>query len=117
MKIQLLNISNAGELDKECVKLKVLEDCDLADFIVGISLTSRTATNTLGGAFRFTSRKVVKGDYVWVCTKKAGDYHGRNRYKTTTYVFHFGMEAPLWSDRRKQAILFEVAGSETVAAS
>jgi hypothetical protein len=71
MKLKIKKIYSKGNHRKECVVLKVLEDCEMGRHLiskVGFSDASQEPVRCKQ-AYWFPNQKVKKGDFVWLYTR------------------------------------------------
>lgn len=97
--------------DKECILLKVEEDCNLWPFIIFDATYDENgnSSNLLRHSFIFPSQNVKKGDYVIVYTSKGESQHYKNRVGTTTWEYYWGLDVNVWNDKGDEALLIKVS--------
>lgn len=108
MSLELVNIHEKGKQGSEYVELKALEACNLKYYIVtDTTYTSETSiSNKLRHMYWFTSKDVAKGDYIFLRTGKGTNTSHANKAGTTTHVFYWGLDKPVWNNTGDGGILF-----------
>lgn len=100
MSLEVRNILNANEWDKERVVLKVESDLDIGDWVLLAANRYSTGGPASGAAlaYWFPDKRLKAGDLVVVYTKG-----GRNSEKAlatgnTSHFFYWGKTEPCWND-------------------
>jgi len=110
MKLLLGQVHSQGSASHEVLTLGVIEDCNLARFIVGsFVVTRKKVGRRLAGSIWLPNWQVVGGDTVHVHTG-----NGRNRRESREggrRVHHIYMKRlqPIWGSKRRRAVLLEIA--------
>jgi hypothetical protein len=114
MKLIIRKIYSKGNYRKECVVLKVLEDCDMGCHIVskaGFSDASKEAVRCKQ-AYWFPDQKVKKGDFVWLYTRAAKAGEGgswSSGPNSTTYTFFWDLTREVWDKEWEYIVIAEAA--------
>lgn len=111
MKLKIDKINNKGDFDKEYVTLKVLEDCDVGNYLLADSTynDSDTVSNKLRHTFWIPDKEVLKGDIIKIFTGSGKKSSISNNDKSTTHIFYWGLKTAVWNDDGDAAILLEIA--------
>ena len=109
MKIQIVSIHNAGELDQEYVSLEAKEKCKAFSYL--LARTTSMKENELSSRLLKTywiPIQVRKADSIEIHTKSGTDSERTNADKTTTHILHWGLDHTLW-DPDERALLLEIS--------
>lgn len=112
MNIEVVDIKNRGERNKERLVLKALSDLDIGYYIV--FQTTKTGENTFSGnperVFWFPDKEVEEGDLIVLYSKKGKNSSRQNKSGNTTHFFYWGQEPPIYKDEKKMAVVIEAKG-------
>jgi hypothetical protein len=112
-KLAVHAIASKGDLDKECVWLKVTDDIPNLSFYMLSDTTyndNDTISNELRHMYWFRKMAVKKGDWVQLMTKAGKNTSAANDQKTTTHMFFWGLGRTVWNKDGDCAVLFELNG-------
>lgn len=115
MKLSILKIKGDGDADKEYVPFKILEDCNLKDFVVVDTTFSDggEVSNRNRHFFGFPSCEVEKGDYVRLHTG-TGEYDTEDiADNKKRHHFYWNLDRAVWNDEGDSATLFQIASFRT----
>lgn len=118
MALEIVQIHEAGKEDSEYISLRAVTDCDLKySLICDTTYTSETTiSNKLRHMYWFAPKAIKKGDYVFLYTGDGTNTSFTNKANTTTYVFYWGLDEPIWNDTGDCGVLFDVTGWSTARA-
>ena len=110
MKIKILGIKDAGNLEGERIILIAEEDVDLGDYMTCyVKETSKTTISTdIQSPFWFTNAKVKKGDRVVVYTREGERGRKVGNNGSTLYFYYRNHKEPLCRDATIGGIVLEV---------
>lgn len=111
MKIQIHSIAEKGNLEKEIIWLKVLEDvADLSYYLVCDTTYTddNHISNELRHVFWFPKQSVEKGDWIALHTKNGKKSSSSNNSGTTTHRFYWNLGRTVWNKDGDCAVLFKV---------
>jgi hypothetical protein len=123
-KLRLVKVHARGDQAKEFVELKVLEDCNLADYLVldttynaEKNTITKNPSNKLRHVHWFARKDVKKGDaiYLRTCAGTASTQTQPN--DTTIYTLYWGLKEPIWNDEGDKAVLIQITRFETLTTS
>ncbi len=115
MKLKIKKIYSKGDYRKECVVLKVLEDCEMGRHFVskaGFSEDGHNEAVRCKQAYWFPDQQVRKGDFVWLYTRVAETCEQaswNSGPKSTTYTFFWGLDMEVWDKEWEYIIIAEAA--------
>lgn len=111
MKLNIAYIRNAGDIDKERVVLKVVEDCDIGNYFTFLSHYThegKISANVIS-PFWFMDTDVKTGDTIVIYTKHGNRSSKQNNDGTRSYFFYRNSAEPLCLDTKICAVLLEVS--------
>jgi len=115
MNIEIVNIIDRGEANKERLWLKVLSSTNLSYFIVFD--TTYTSDNSISNlqrhAYWFNPKEVRGGDYVVLYTKPGKNSEEKNDDGSTTHFLYWGLDKTIWNKQGDCAVLFELKTWQT----
>lgn len=119
MKLNILYAKDKGDITKERLVLKVLEDANTSGYVVvDATYDSDGDLSNLGKhAYKFPSKDVKKGDYVILFTKAAGSaakVEEENQSSTTNHNFYWGRKATVWNKDGDYCTLLYIVDSKKV---
>ncbi len=115
MKLEIMKIYGKGNYRRECVVLKVLEDCQMGRHWIskaGLSDDERKDAVRCKQAYWFPDQKVKKGDFVWLYTRgaEAGEQDSwQSGPHSTTYTFFWGLSREVWAKEWDFIVITEAA--------
>ena len=100
MKLKILSIQEAGRASQECVRLKVIGDCNLGHYMLADTTYTgeRAISNKLRHIHWFADEKASEGDFIWLYTGKGKNTKRGNNSNTTTHVRYWGLESAVWNN-------------------
>lgn len=111
MELKLLSVTAQGDASKEYLTLRVLEDCNLKNYMIFDStFSSNGATsNKHRHVFVFPSWDVKKGDYIFLRTRPGS--HGKLTTSNSfpAHGFHWGLNSPVWNETGDTAHLIKIS--------
>ena len=110
MKIAIRSVKGHGNSLEEAVRLAVLQDCNLHDYLLADTTYSDGGriSNKDRHTYWFPNREVKKNDYVVLHTG-SGTYTSKpNTRNGTTHHLYWGLQVAVWNDTGDEAILFEI---------
>lgn len=112
MKIKIINAKDVGNIKKERVVLKATSRVDVGGFVLceATSLPDGQVSNKVRHPFWFPDKVVNANDFVILYTKGGNDSDVQNKSGTTTHIFFWGQDEPVWSKDNSAIALFEIAG-------
>lgn len=117
MDLEVVQISDQGEYDKEYVVLKANEDCNLGDYILADSTYSAAGqpSNKARHVFFFPLMDVKKGEYISVWTKPGKNVKAETAQGDPIHRFFWGLKESIWNDTGDCAYLMKAPRSERKA--
>ncbi|HHG9580228.1 TPA: hypothetical protein ACPY17_004825 [Citrobacter freundii] len=111
MKVKILSVHNHGDEKEEYVMLKVLEDCDIGDYMIADSTYTGDGriSNKIRHTYWFPDKKVAKGDLVSLWTKKGTNLERKTDSGTLVHRFYWGLNQPVWNDDGDCAVLYLIS--------
>lgn len=111
MKVALKNIYGSGELERERIVLKALDDCDIGTYAILAARRGSTSQTVEGGpiahCFWWPDKKVKEDDLIVLYTKKGTPSVKENVSGTTSHFFYWDLLEPVWKQDRV-AVLVEI---------
>ncbi len=108
MEIEIIKI----DLEAEIIKIKVLQSCNLNNFIVADRTFSNNAeSNKLRNTYWFESLNVKKGDFIWLYVECGKNSKRGNDTKTTTYLLYWNLDRPILNNSGDSVTLIQIAKS------
>jgi hypothetical protein len=111
MKIEIHSIADKGNLEKEIIWLKVLDDVEDLEYYM-VSDTTYTDTNHISNEHRhiywFPKKSVKKGDWIALRTKNGKQSSASNKSGTITHTFYWNLGRTIWNKDGDSAILFNI---------
>lgn len=111
MSLKIIDVKDAGVLEKERVRIKVTADCNLNDYMV-MDCTYDDAgqsSNKHRHVYFFPEKAVKKDEYVILYTCEGEDKTGAwsKQDKTATHRFYWGLETTVWNGNGDEALILE----------
>jgi len=110
MKVKVISVHNHGNQNEEYVLLRVLEDCNIGDYMLADSTYTSTdrVSNKVRHTYWFPDKDVLKGELVSLRTKKGTNIETKSEKGTVIHRFYWGLNESVWNDDGDCAILFLV---------
>lgn len=110
---QLSGLLGKGDINKERVIIRIMEDTDTDYLLMVRSRKSKTKDDTiLGGniseAYWFPPKEVKKGDLVILYTKNGDRSEKKSESGQMSYFFYWGRTSPLWDDSNHIPTLIDI---------
>lgn len=100
MELKLVSVTSQGDPAKEYLTLRVLEGCNLKNYMVLDSTfnSDGTTSNKHRHVFVFPDWEVEKNDYIFLRTRpgKHGKFTTSNGFPA--HGFHWGLSSPVWNE-------------------
>lgn len=100
MKVKIVGVYSPGDIEKERVHLKIVEDkVNIGRYaVMDHTFNAEGELIDIGRhVFRFKSQDIKKADHIILYTK-VGKYHTKIREdKTTAHFIYWGRKAPVWN--------------------
>jgi len=107
MKMKITGIEDTGNLEKERIVLKVLDDVDVGRYAIFKSkkIGDKKVSNKVSLTFWFQDQPVKKDDLVVVYTK-AGTYKSTvNPSGNTSHFFYWDLSSAIWNNEDAVVLL------------
>lgn len=107
-KFKLVEVRDAGKLDKERVFFKVNEDVDLGDYVLTDTTYAAdgTQSNKLRHVYEFPTKLVEKGSFVSLYTKAGTAQLGTlDDEITPLHRMYWGLKETIWNKTGDKAFL------------
>lgn len=113
MIIEIDSIKNSGNLEKERVIFKVIENGDLGKYMVAQSITinDTSFSSKLQNLYWFPDKELKAGDLVVLYTKQGEKGNSVNEDGSTTYFYYWGLTSTLSSIEKSCVVLLETSWS------
>lgn len=100
MKMQILKVKDAGDIENERVILKINADCNIGWYLLFDNTyeSDGSPSNLWRHMFIFPDKEVKKGDFVWLYTKEGKNRDRSNESKTTTHELYWGLGNTIWNN-------------------
>lgn len=110
MKIQIISVHNHGDVTKEYVLLRVLEDCDVGRYILADSTytSDGKVSNKVRHTYWFPDKQVKKGELLSVQTRSGQNSSSQNNSGVPIHHFYWNLKSAVWNDEGDCAILLNV---------
>lgn len=110
MSLEILGVKNAGETNKEYLRLKVLKDCNLRNFaIADLTFDSKgKESNVYRHFFRFPPELVKEGDIIWLYTKAGNNDRVLSTTKVPIHRIFIGSDSTIWNQDGDKVELLQV---------
>ena len=103
-----LAIAAAGNLEQERIVLTAKREANIANFALFCCLISgddEVSTGNIPKVFWFEDRKVKSGDLIVLYTKAGKTSEKKNKNKSTSTFYYWGLETPLWTQGRRPVLV------------
>jgi predicted Mrr-cat superfamily restriction endonuclease len=101
MNLELRGIENIGDLDRERVVMRAIQNVDIGDYAVlrCNPAENGVASGNVPGAFWFLDKTINKGDLV-VLYSKSGVSSAKTGLHRVTYFYYWGKSQSQWTDHK-----------------
>lgn len=111
MELKIVEINGKGNKDSEYVKLEVLNDCRLSNYVL-FDTTFRTSdkvSNKQRHVYLFPYKDAKKGDTIYLYTRKGNDESTTYEYISNTHKLYWNLNQAVWNNTGDKAILIKIA--------
>lgn len=110
MALKIVEIHGKGDKDSEYVKIEVIDDCYLANYVLFDTTyrTSNKVSNKQRHVYLLPYKDVKKGDVIYLYTKTGKDEGTDYTYSSNTYKLFWGLNQAVWNDSGDKAILIRI---------
>ena len=110
MKLSIELVKEHGNLDKERIILKALENIDIGNYMIADTtyIDEDQVSNKLRHTFWLPDVKVNKGDLIVVYTKVGNESIKKNKSGNKTYFFYWELGRSIWNKDKDAAAIFLV---------
>lgn len=115
--LKIVKVNNSGELTSEYVFLKVVEECNIGDYLLTDSTygSDDAPSNKLRHVFFFPAKVVKEGEYV-VLRTKSGSYNlGETTAGAPQHNLYWGLKETVWNVDGDKAFLFKAPRAQRSA--
>lgn len=114
MNIKIVLLTEPGIPDKERLVLRVASNDNIGRYIVFDSheISPGSISSRPKNVYWFPDKNVSAGDYIVLYTKVGVNSELKNSAGTTTHVFYWGKNTPLWLSTGDGAILIKAESWE-----
>ena len=111
MSLQISSFADIGQLDKERLVIKVLEDIDIGEYAVFYSRVSSEGTPTSGAkrAYWFPDGAAKSGDLVVLYTKRGTASTKNLTGGRVARFYYWGYDNALWGSDNAAAVVLGIA--------
>ena len=109
MKVQIQSFADAGIAEKERVVISATGDHDIGKYLLFFSKKGAESNATSGRKtmYWFPDKPIKAGDLVVLYSKKGRRSEKKLDNGSTVHFFYWGLEAPIWGDDSKVAVLMQ----------
>jgi hypothetical protein len=111
IKVTIKSINSVGDLERERIVLKALDDCDVGLYAIFATKRGASTKTVQAGkipyCFWLPDKAVKKNDLIIVYTKKGKASVKQNPSGATSHFLYWGEDHPIWANERT-AVLCEV---------
>ena len=110
MKFKINGIEDAGNLEKERIVLKVLEDEDVGRYAIfkTTKVGDTLVSSRVSLAFWFQDQEVKKDDLVVIYTKAGAYKSTKNTKGNTSHFFYWDKDASVWGGDDDAIVLLNI---------
>ena len=111
MNIEIDNIKDSGNFDKERTLFKVTQVCNLGKYLIAKSqeLTDDSFSSKLQDIYWFPDQDLKIGDLVVLYTKTGVNGNIKNDDCSNTYFYYWGLNSPLSDINKSCVVLLEAS--------
>ncbi|WP_147443410.1 hypothetical protein [Corallococcus sp. AB011P] len=98
--LEILGVSDAGDLSRERVILKANRDCDLANYLLldNTYLGDGSVSELNRHVYWFPTYPVKAGSYILLYSKEGDNRSMVDRVGDTLHVFYWGLKKTVWNE-------------------
>ena len=110
MKLLIKFVKNHGDLAKERIILKALENVDIGSYMIADTtyIDEEQVSNKLRHTFWLPDVKVHKDDLIVIYTKVGNESIQKNKSGSKTYFFYWDLDRTIWNQDEDAAAIFLV---------
>ncbi len=117
MNLKLKSIADKGNLERERLVIRVLNDTDVGDFLVlRTGYSDGTVTARVHNTFWFPDKKVTAGDLVVLYTKRGTSNEKQLEENRKAHFFYWGRAEAQWADKDRAVVLLETESWDAAGA-
>lgn len=115
MEVEIIGVADKGNLDKERLVIKVVQQCNLAWLIVMDNTYDEEGRLSNKWRHVYVMPKIManEGDYIWLYTKKGNILTRDNTSGTKTYELFWGLDQTLWNQDEDYAHVVRYVDSQS----
>lgn len=107
MKLKLRSIISAGDLSRERLTLRAIDDLDVGDYLVAQSgYVNDGPTTSFFHTFWFPYKQIKKNDLVVIYTKRGKERSRKLDGGNTAHFFYLDSDTPIWGASNTGALVF-----------
>ncbi len=109
MRLKIMGIEDIGNIQKERVVLRVLEDTDVGQYAIFKSNKSSetSVSSRVSETFWFQDQEVKKDDLVVIYTK-AGSYKVSKNQSNNSHFFYWDKSSSIWGEPDDALVLLNI---------
>lgn len=110
MKLSIKSVKEHGDLPKERIILKALENVDIGNYMIADTtyIDEEQVSNKLRHTFWLPDVKVCKDDLIVLYTKAGNESVQKNKSGNKTYFFYWDLGLTIWNKEEDAAAIFLV---------
>jgi len=110
MNVEIIEIRNPDEFDRERIVLRATADIDVGDYLI---LRTRANGDVVQAgrardSYWFRDKEVRTGDLIVLYSKSGTPREKRNDDGSVTHFFYWGLSEPCWSQSDSAAVLIRL---------
>lgn len=111
MKFKIDGLKEPGNLEKERVVIKILEDGNVGELMVATTTQQNEdrVSSKIKNPYWIPDQDVIKGDLVIIYTKDGQKSSRKNDGGSSSYFFYIGMDRPLYAEINKTVVVFDIS--------
>lgn len=114
MKLRVLRIADAGDLNKERIVMKAASTLDVGEYLViKVSTFEEKVTTDVSATYWFPDKEVSPGDFVILYSKKGKD-NEKPFKEVKSHFFYWGQAESLWGKDDVAPILLNAPEWDTL---
>ena len=109
MKLQITEIVDRGDAERERLVMKAKDDVDIGDFAIFMARSSKEGKARSGNVphcYWFEDKEIKTGATVVLYTKAGKRSEKENPSGNTSYFFYWGLEAPAWTESTRPVLVY-----------
>jgi hypothetical protein len=106
MTLTIQKVADKGDIEKERLVLKALEDLDIGDYLLlRTSVSDNMPTTAVHNTLWLPNKDVKSGDLIIIYSKSGTKRSKDMENGRTAHFYYWGSQAPLWSEAGRGAVL------------